>query len=120
MSYDTNKQNSRMVTGLFPDRASAERAYGTVSDRGYTKDDVNLMMSDSTRKTHFATPIPNSAARQPKAPASAPASAAPSAPSWQASPPSAPPSCSQAWAWSWPARWQRHWPAPALAASPAA
>jgi hypothetical protein len=26
-SYDTNKQNSRMVTGLFPDRASAERAY---------------------------------------------------------------------------------------------
>ena len=49
MSYDTNKQNSRMVTGLFPDRASAERAYSSVSDRGYSKDDVNLMMSDSTR-----------------------------------------------------------------------
>ncbi|RZA12541.1 MAG: hypothetical protein EOP02_30085, partial [Proteobacteria bacterium] len=54
MSYDTNKQNSRMVTGLFPDRASAERAYNSVSDRGYSKDDVNLMMSDSTRTTHFA------------------------------------------------------------------
>ena len=53
MSYNTNNQNSRMVTGLFPDRASAERAYGAVSDRGYTKDDVNLMMSDSTRKSHF-------------------------------------------------------------------
>ncbi|HAV36257.1 MAG TPA: hypothetical protein DCX52_07855, partial [Massilia sp.] len=54
MSYDTtNNQQSRMVTGLFPDRASAERAYGSISDRGYGRDDVNLMMSDSTRKTHF-------------------------------------------------------------------
>jgi len=31
MSYDTtNNQQSRMVTGLFPDRASAERAYGSI------------------------------------------------------------------------------------------
>src|SRR5690606_32683598 len=40
--------------GLFPDRASAERAYGTVSDRGYGRDDVNLLMSDATCTTHFA------------------------------------------------------------------
>ncbi|MBQ5947820.1 hypothetical protein KBW98_10020, partial [Massilia sp. ST3] len=55
-SYDTTKQNSnsRMVTGLFPDRASAERAYGSISDRGYGRDDVNLLMSDTTRKTHFS------------------------------------------------------------------
>src|SRR5438067_12701320 len=55
-SYDTTKPNNqnRMVTGLFPDRASAERAYGAISTRGYGKDDVNLMMSDTTRKTHFA------------------------------------------------------------------
>src|SRR4051812_7848274 len=54
-NYDTTTtQNSRMVTGLFPDRASAERAYSAISTRGYTKDDVNLMMSDSTRKTHFS------------------------------------------------------------------
>jgi hypothetical protein len=55
-SYDTtgNTNNQRMVTGLFQDRASAERAYGTVHDRGYTRDDVNLLMSDSTRTTHFA------------------------------------------------------------------
>ena len=53
--FDTNKENNqnRMVTGLFPDRASAERAYNSISTRGYGKDDVNLMMSDSTRKTHF-------------------------------------------------------------------
>ncbi len=42
-----------LVTGLFRDRDSAERAYQSVTDRGYTKDDVNLAMSDATRKRHF-------------------------------------------------------------------
>jgi hypothetical protein len=46
--------NSRMVTGLFDDRESAERAYQSLTTRGYTKDDVNLIMSDETRKKHFA------------------------------------------------------------------
>ena len=46
--------SNRMVTGLFRDRASAENAYGSLSTRGYSKDDVNLLMSDETRKTHFA------------------------------------------------------------------
>ncbi len=45
---------SRMVTGLFRDRDSAERAYGSLSSRGYSKDDVNLLMSDDARKRHFA------------------------------------------------------------------
>src|SRR4249919_2687882 len=44
---------SRMVTGLFPDRAAAERAYDDVSSRGYGHEDVNLVMSDETRKRHF-------------------------------------------------------------------
>ena len=42
-----------MVTGLFHDRDSAERAYSDISARGYGKDDVNLVMSDETRKRHF-------------------------------------------------------------------
>ncbi|RYU77760.1 hypothetical protein EWM57_16990 [Hymenobacter persicinus] len=42
-----------MLTSSFRDRASAERAYSTLSSRGYGKDDVNLLMSDETRKTHF-------------------------------------------------------------------
>jgi hypothetical protein len=45
--------NDTMVTGLFRDRESAERAYQSVSDRGYSDRDVNLMMSDEARKTHF-------------------------------------------------------------------
>jgi hypothetical protein len=42
-----------MLTGLFRDRDSAERAYQSISDRGYTRDDVNLVMSEDTRKRHF-------------------------------------------------------------------
>ena len=46
--------SSNLVTGLFPDRASAEAAYNAAHSRGYSKDDVNLVMSDDTRKRHFA------------------------------------------------------------------
>lgn len=49
-----NRENARLVTGLFPDRDSAEAAYAAATERGYTKDDVNLVMSDKTRSTHFA------------------------------------------------------------------
>ena len=42
-----------IMTGLFRDRDSAERAYGTLSSRGYGKDDVSLLMSEETRNRHF-------------------------------------------------------------------
>jgi hypothetical protein len=63
--------NEPMVTGLFRDRDSAERAYQSVSDRGYSREDVNLVMSDETRKQHFSgTTVtatrPSSAPRQPR------------------------------------------------------
>jgi hypothetical protein len=45
--------SSPYLTGLFPDRDSAERAYQGVVDRGYKQDDVNLVMSDETRQRHF-------------------------------------------------------------------
>jgi uncharacterized protein YjbJ (UPF0337 family) len=41
------------VTGSFRDRESAERAYGSMASRGYSQDDVNLLMSDETRKKYF-------------------------------------------------------------------
>lgn len=49
----TNTGNRGIMTGMFRDRESAEKAYNTVTSRGYTKDDVNLLMSDKTRDTHF-------------------------------------------------------------------
>jgi hypothetical protein len=45
--------NQRIVTGLFKDRDSAERAYDAVAARGYGKDAINVVMSDDTRKRHF-------------------------------------------------------------------
>ena len=62
MSNDTTLNNpnttvtpsGNLVTGLFPDRDSAEAAYATAQARGYAKDDMNLVMSDDTRTRHFA------------------------------------------------------------------
>jgi uncharacterized protein YjbJ (UPF0337 family) len=46
--------SQRMLTGTFRDRESAERAYGSLTNRGYRRDDINLLMSDDTRKKYFA------------------------------------------------------------------
>lgn len=50
----TTTDRGRLVTGLFPDRDSAERAYASTHARGYGADDVNLVMSDATRQAHFS------------------------------------------------------------------
>ncbi|WP_192821578.1 hypothetical protein [Rufibacter sp. LB8] len=54
-----NTGNSRMMTGMFRDRESAERAYNALHSRGYSKDDVNVIMSDDARKRHFADNVDN-------------------------------------------------------------
>ena len=43
-----------MLTGMFRDRESTESAYNTLQEKGYSKDDINLVMSDDTRKKHFS------------------------------------------------------------------
>ena len=45
---------SGVLTGMFRDRDSAEKAYNSALSRGYTKDDVNVMMSDQTRDSWFS------------------------------------------------------------------
>lgn len=52
-STATSTGRSRTVTGLFRDRESAERAYGSLTSRGYGQDDINLLMSEETRQKHF-------------------------------------------------------------------
>jgi hypothetical protein len=49
------RERSKVVTGMFRDRESAERAYQSVTSRGYDTDDINLLMSDDTRKKHFSS-----------------------------------------------------------------
>ena len=51
----TNTGRGKWMTGMFRDRESAERAYGSITSRGYTRDDVNVLMSDKTRDTHFGS-----------------------------------------------------------------
>jgi hypothetical protein len=43
------------VTALFTDRAQAEQAYQSLAARGYDVQDINLVMSDDTRKKYFAS-----------------------------------------------------------------
>jgi len=46
--------DARMVTGLFKDSKSVERAYQSVAQRGYAIGDINVVMSDDTRKKYFS------------------------------------------------------------------
>ena len=52
---NSGNRGDYLVTGMFRDRDSAERAYSGVTSRGYDKDDVDLIMSDKTRDKHFAS-----------------------------------------------------------------
>ena len=54
MIEQNGDNNGKMLTGMFADRESTENAYNTLHTRGYTKDDINLVMSDETRKKHFS------------------------------------------------------------------
>lgn len=53
-SGDTMQAGSQMVTGLFEDRDQAEQAYASATRRGYDKNDVNVAMSDETRRKYFS------------------------------------------------------------------
>ncbi len=54
MASQSDTSNSPIVTALFRDRQSAECAYQAISGRGYDRDDVNVIMSDETRKSQYA------------------------------------------------------------------
>jgi hypothetical protein len=55
-----SSNDNRMLTGMFRDRDSAERAYNSLTERGYSHDDVDLVMSDEARKRHFGDDEVNS------------------------------------------------------------
>ena len=48
------QEQNKMLTGLFNDRESTNRAYNSLRDRGYSDEEINLMMSDQTRDSWFA------------------------------------------------------------------
>ena len=51
----TQKQTSHaMMTGQFNDKESVEAAYQSLRDQGYNEDEINVIMSDDTRKKYYA------------------------------------------------------------------
>src|SRR5712692_7532806 len=46
--------SKNFVTGLFKTRAAAEAAVDAIIKRGYTRDDISVLMSDSTKSKEFA------------------------------------------------------------------
>ena len=49
--------NQTLVTGMFRDKDSADRAYNSLLAKGYSDKEIHLIMSDDTRKKHFATEV---------------------------------------------------------------
>jgi len=47
-------QNEYLATRLFTDRTSAEREYEALVARGYSPEDVNVLMTEEGRKRHFS------------------------------------------------------------------
>jgi hypothetical protein len=46
-------QQTGTITGVFHDKDDAEKAYNSLLSRGYSRDEISVLMSDDTRKTHF-------------------------------------------------------------------
>lgn len=61
--YQNNMDETRttddrgILTGMFRDRESTEQAYNSLQERGYSSDEINLVMSDETRKKHFSDDV---------------------------------------------------------------
>jgi hypothetical protein len=51
---DGTTRRTPMLTGMFADRESTESAYNALNERGYTKDEINLVMSDETRSKYYS------------------------------------------------------------------
>ena len=51
---ESSSGDPKMVTGLFRDSESVERAYEVVHQRGYGTADINVVMSDDTRRRYFS------------------------------------------------------------------
>jgi hypothetical protein len=45
---------AKLVTGLFKSRVAAEAALDAILKRGYSRDDISVLMSDATRNKEFA------------------------------------------------------------------
>src|ERR1051325_10805078 len=54
-THAATEREPGIVTGLFEDKESAEAVYNSLRSRGYTDDEINVIMSDATRDKYFRT-----------------------------------------------------------------
>ena len=52
---DTKIKSGELMTGMFPDRESADRAYKAIQLRGYGSNEIYLIMSEDIRNSHFSS-----------------------------------------------------------------
>lgn len=57
LKADNISKNQEMLSGMFHDRESTENAYKTLLEKGYSKDEINLVMTGETLKKHFSDDI---------------------------------------------------------------
>jgi hypothetical protein len=53
MATTAIKQDEGTITGVFRTREDAERAYNSLTEKGYSADEIIVLMSDETHKVHF-------------------------------------------------------------------
>ncbi len=51
---ENNTDEKTLLTGMFSDRKSTENAYNSMQERGYSKDEINLVMSKETHDKYFS------------------------------------------------------------------
>jgi hypothetical protein len=54
LKQDNKADEQGMLTGMFSDRQSTENAYNSMQERGYTEDEINLVMSKETHDKYFS------------------------------------------------------------------
>ena len=50
---ENTTSSTRLLVGLFRDRDNAEQAYDGLKEKGYTDDEINVLMSSDTRSRYF-------------------------------------------------------------------
>ena len=52
--FEECERMAKLVTGVFKTRVAAEAAVDAIIKRGYTRDDISVLMSDATKNKEFA------------------------------------------------------------------
>ena len=54
---NSNENLNTTFTALFKDAVKAEQAYNLALQKGYKKEDINILMSEETKKKNYGTQI---------------------------------------------------------------